>query len=125
MCNFSNSTWNCVLHVIMQAQTVDHRHSFSQQVGTMLSYTVIGPCLGLVALCCEEVLELMAQNYPRKYQEYMEMVQEREFQEALRKKLAETRRVASMVSLWQVQRVLLRVSVLYMLVGNITIYHLM
>jgi hypothetical protein len=41
---------------------------------------------GLVDLCSEEVLELMAEDYPQKYQEYIAVVQEREFQATLRKK---------------------------------------
>lgn len=52
---------------------------------------------GLVALSCDEVMELMAQDYSRKYQEYMDVVQEREFQAAFKRKVMETRRVASMV----------------------------
>ncbi len=39
----------------------------------------------------------MARDYPRRYQEYMDVIQEREFQAALRRKVLETRRVASMV----------------------------
>ena len=51
---------------------------------------------GLVALVSDEVHELMAKDYSRKYQEYMDVVQEREFQATLRRKIMETKRVASM-----------------------------
>eukprot|EP00731_Ephydatia_muelleri_P022121 Em0014g712a len=47
--------------------------------------------MGLVALCSDQVLELMAADYPRKYQEYMDVLEEREFQTALKKKILETR----------------------------------
>ena len=36
--------------------------------------------IGLVGLCSEEVLELIAEEHPQKYQEYIAVVQEREFQ---------------------------------------------
>lgn len=47
-----------------------------------------------MALRSDEVLELMVEEYPPKYDEYMDVVQQREFQEALRKKVIETKRVA-------------------------------
>ena len=50
--------------------------------------------VGLVALCSEQVLEIMAADYPRKYQEYMDILEEREFQTALKKKMLETRSIA-------------------------------
>ena len=34
------------------------------------------------------------EEYPPKYEEYMDVVQQREFQEALRRKVMETKRVA-------------------------------
>ncbi len=55
------------------------------------------PLPGLVALRGEEVLELMAEDYPHKYQEYQAVLQEREFQTALRKKAMESKRMALMV----------------------------
>ena len=55
--------------------------------------------IGLVGLCSEEVLELMAEDYPQKYQEYIAVVQEREFQATLRKKTMESKRMALMVRL--------------------------
>ncbi|KAL5474775.1 hypothetical protein EMCRGX_G026784 [Ephydatia muelleri] len=55
--------------------------------------------MGLVALCSDQVLELMAADYPRKYQEYMDVLEEREFQTALKKKILETR---SMAGAWHV-----------------------
>ena len=51
---------------------------------------------GLVAVCSDEVLELMAGEFPRKYEEYMDVVQEREFQAALKRKILDTKRVAQM-----------------------------
>ena len=39
----------------------------------------------------DEVLELVADEYPKKYEEYMNVVQEREFQAALRRKMMEAR----------------------------------
>ena len=54
---------------------------------------------GLVGLCSEEVLELMAEDYPQKYQEYIAVVQEREFQATLRKKTMESKRMALLVRL--------------------------
>ena len=53
---------------------------------------------GLVALRSEEVLELMAEEYPRKYEEYQAILQEREFQATLRRKGMESKRVAMQVS---------------------------
>ena len=47
-----------------------------------------------MALRSDEVLELMVEEYPPKYDEYMDVVQQREFQEALRRKVIETKRVA-------------------------------
>ena len=52
---------------------------------------------GLVGLCSEEVLELMAEDYPQKYQEYIAVVQEREFQTTLRRKTMESKRMALLV----------------------------
>ena len=40
------------------------------------------------------MLELMAADYPRKYQEYMDVLEEREFQTALKKKIMESRSMA-------------------------------
>ena len=54
---------------------------------------------GLVGLCSEEVLEVMAEDYPQKYQEYIAVVQEREFQATLRKKSMESKRMALLVGL--------------------------
>ena len=45
----------------------------------------------------DEVLELVADEYPKKYEEYMNVVQEREFQAALRRKMMEARRASVMV----------------------------
>ena len=50
-----------------------------------------------MALRSEEVLELMADEYPKKYEEYQAVLQEREFQAALQRKMMETRKVAMMV----------------------------
>ena len=50
--------------------------------------------LGLVVLHSEEVLELMAEDYPEKDQEYQAVLQEREFQNTLRNKMMESRRAA-------------------------------
>ena len=47
-------------------------------------------------MCSDEVMELMAGEFPRKYDEYMDVVQEREFQAALKRKIQETKRVAQM-----------------------------
>ena len=47
-------------------------------------------------MCSDEVMELMAGEFPRKYDEYMDVVQEREFQAALKRKILETKRVAQM-----------------------------
>ena len=41
-------------------------------------------------------MELMAGEHPRKYDEYMDVVQEREFQAALKRKILETKRVVQM-----------------------------
>ena len=46
----------------------------------------------------EEVLEVMAEDYPHKYEEYQSVMQEREFQAALRRKAMESKRMAMMVS---------------------------
>ena len=54
-------------------------------------------CTGLIGLCSEEVLELMAEDYPQKYQEYIAVVQEREFQATLRRKMMESKRMALLV----------------------------
>ena len=56
-------------------------------------------CAGLVGLCSEEVLELMAEDYQQKYQEYIAVVQEREFQATLRRKMMESKRMAILVRL--------------------------
>ena len=56
------------------------------------------PPPGLVALRSEEVLELMALEHPHKYQEYQTVLQEREFQATLRRKMLESKRVALLVS---------------------------
>ena len=39
------------------------------------------------------MLELMAEDYPHKYQEYQAVLQEREFQATLRRKAMETKRL--------------------------------
>ena len=44
-------------------------------------------------------MELMAEDYPQKYQEYIAVVQEREFQATLRKKTMESKRMALLVRL--------------------------
>ena len=54
-------------------------------------------CAGLVALRSEEVMEVMMEDYPSKYVEYREVVQERHFQATLHTKIMEARRVAVMV----------------------------
>ena len=54
---------------------------------------------GLVALRVEEVLELMAEDYPHKYQEYQAVMQERELQAAVRRKVMESKRMALMVTI--------------------------
>ena len=43
-------------------------------------------------------MELMADDYPQKYREYIAVVQEREFQAALKRKTQELKRMALMVS---------------------------
>ena len=53
--------------------------------------------LGLVALPSEEVLEVMGDDYPQKYKEYIAVVQEREFQATLRKRTMESKRMALLV----------------------------
>ena len=55
-------------------------------------------CAGLVALRSEHVLEVMAEDYPIKYEEYQSVLQEREFQATLRTKMMESKRIALMVS---------------------------
>ena len=55
------------------------------------------PPSGLVALRSEEVLELMAAEYAGKYGEYQVVLQEREFQATLRRKMMESKRVAFLV----------------------------
>ena len=52
---------------------------------------------GLVALRSEDVLELMMDDYPAKFAEYQEVMQERDFQATLHKKIMEAKRVAVMV----------------------------
>jgi len=52
---------------------------------------------GLVALRSEEVLEVMMEDYPSKYLEFQQVVQERHFQDTLHTKIMEARRVAVMV----------------------------
>ena len=58
-----------------------------------------GTHVGLVGLCSEEVQELMAEEHPQKYQEYIAVVQEREFQATRRKKIMESKRIAILVRL--------------------------
>ena len=52
---------------------------------------------GLVALRSEEVMEMMADDYAQKYRDYIAVVQEREFQAALKRKTQELKRMAMMV----------------------------
>ena len=70
----------------------------------LLYYIIIYPQhthvhVGLVGPCSEEVLELMVEEHPQKYQEYIAVVQEREFQATLRKKTMESKRIAILVRL--------------------------
>ncbi|CAI8047966.1 PHD finger protein 10 [Geodia barretti] len=52
--------------------------------------------MGLVAVRSEDVLEVMSEDFPDKYQEYMAVVQEREFQNTLQRRILETRKIALM-----------------------------
>ena len=62
-----------------------------------MAITIIINVVGLVALPSEEVLELMADDYPQKYKEYIAVIQEREFQATLRRKTMESKRIAVLV----------------------------
>jgi hypothetical protein len=52
--------------------------------------------MGLVAVRSEDVLEVMSEDFPEKYQEYMVVAQEREFQNTLQLRILETRKIALM-----------------------------
>ncbi|XP_064394790.1 PHD finger protein 10-like [Halichondria panicea] len=54
--------------------------------------------MGLVALQSEEVLESMATDYPYKYSEYVQVLKEKEFQQTLRNKMIEARRMAAVTA---------------------------
>ena len=58
---------------------------------------------GLVALCSEEVLEVMAEDHTQRYSEYVEVIREREFQETLRTKMMEARRMTAASALLGMQ----------------------
>ena len=74
-------------------QSLTHLHSHR---GYMYLTVTLLSSQGLVALRSDEVMELMAEEYPQKYQEYMDVVEERQFKETLRNKIIETKKVASM-----------------------------
>ena len=55
-------------------------------------------CLGLTAVKSEEVMDLLARDYPEKYKEYTEILRERERQQ-IRERRKEMEMVSRLVSM--------------------------